>query len=526
MIVGVRKNVPFVVKAVPESKIEGKWLSGQIIETIQSLHEIGFHVRAVISDNHPSNVSAFNELFSKYGSESHENVILHHSTSGWRTYLFYDSVHLLKNVRNNLLNSRQFIFPEFHFSDFISLPAGKISWKLLHSVFDEDEKLQANLRKAYKLPYKVLHPGDNKQSVPLALAIFDPTTSAAIESYFPESNAAAQFLRLINLWWTISNSKQQFNMNFHRGDAAKANDCKPTFLQKLADWFSEWKTQQPANTEKFTLSKQTTSALVTTLRCTATLIEDLLQEGYAYVLTARFQTDPLERQFSKYRQMSGGWFLVGLREATNNERILALKSLLKESISFWQENIRPDSSKDVALLYFNQNLKNISSEIESCCLDQNSTEVAAVVSGYFAKKMIKRTSCLDCRSCLIYNTENQSASECFEYLSTLSRGALTQPATDLTHYVSKSFAMLELCEYIIRQSDLHERVAAENALKFNDLPQSFLCDNHLENIKFINRTICNVFFNNTQKLVNSQVRREVVQQFKERQRKRRHTWLE
>ena len=124
----------------------------------------------------------------------------------------------------------------------------------------------------------------------------------------------------------------------------------------MADWFSEWKTLQPAYTEKFILSKQTTSALVTTLRCTATLIEDLLEEGYAYVLTARFHTDPLERQFSKYRQMSGR-FLVGLRGATNNEQILALKSLLKESISFWQENIRPDSSKDLALLYFNQNLK-------------------------------------------------------------------------------------------------------------------------------------------------------------------------
>ena len=61
MIVGVWKNVPFVVKAVPESKIEGKWLSGQTIETIQSLHEIGFHGQAAISDNHPSNVFAFNE---------------------------------------------------------------------------------------------------------------------------------------------------------------------------------------------------------------------------------------------------------------------------------------------------------------------------------------------------------------------------------------------------------------------------------------------------------------------------------
>ena len=115
MIVVVRKNVLFVVKAVPESKIEGKWLSGQIIESIQSLHEIGFHLRALISDNYSSNVSAFSKLFSKYGSESHENVILHHSTSDRRTYLFYESVHLLKNVRNNLLNSRRFIFPEFHF---------------------------------------------------------------------------------------------------------------------------------------------------------------------------------------------------------------------------------------------------------------------------------------------------------------------------------------------------------------------------------------------------------------------------
>ena len=83
--------------------------------------------------------------------------------------------------------------------------------------------------------------------------------------------------------------------------------------------------------------------------------------------------------------------------------------------------------------------------------------------------------------------------------------------------------MLDLCKYIIRQSDLHERVAAENVTKFNDLPQSFLSDNRLESIYFINRKICNIFFNNTIKLVYSQVRKEVVQQFKERQRKQRHT---
>ena len=52
------------------------------------------------------------------------------------------------------------------------------------------------------------------------------------------------------------------------------------------------------------------------------LIEDLLSEGYEYVLTSRFQSDPLERRFSQYHQMSGGRFLVGLREVNSSEKNL------------------------------------------------------------------------------------------------------------------------------------------------------------------------------------------------------------
>ena len=69
------------------------------------------------------------------------------------------------------------------------------------------------------------------------------------------------------------------------------------------------------------------------------LIEDLLKEGYEYVLTARFQSDPLERHFSKYRQMNGGNFLVSLREVNNSEKILKLRSLIKEDIDIFEEDI-------------------------------------------------------------------------------------------------------------------------------------------------------------------------------------------
>ena len=122
---------------------------------------------------------------------------------------------------------------------------------------------------------------------------------------------------------------------------------------------------------------------------------------------------------------------------------------------------------------------------------------------------------------LTFSSDREPDPKTFDYILKLSRGGLTLPAGDLTHYVCKSFAMLELCEPIIRKADMPERVAAEYALKLNDV-WSFLCDNRTEAIKFINRVICNVFFNNGQKLANSQGRKE---QFKQRQRKRQRTML-
>ena len=60
----------------------------------------------------------------------------------------------------------------------------------------------------------------------------------------------------------------------------------------------------------------------------------------------------------------------------------------------------------------------------------------------------------------------------------LSRKGLTIPSVDLTHYVSKSFAMLELSENIFRRIEVPERIAAEHVLTLNDAVLSFLCDEH------------------------------------------------
>ena len=135
-------------------------MADEIGSVITSIHESGFQVRAVVADNHATNVNAYQRLMKSYGPEGKPNTIIHPSANT-TIYLFYDAVHLVKNIRNNLLNARRFIFPPFKFHKFfddIDVPSGEIRWKLLHDIHDCDKILPANLRKAPKLTYKTLHP--------------------------------------------------------------------------------------------------------------------------------------------------------------------------------------------------------------------------------------------------------------------------------------------------------------------------------------------------------------------------------
>ena len=89
---------------------------------------------------------------------------------------------------------------------------------------------------------------------------------------------------------------------------------------------------------------------MTTLRCIAHLTDDLLNENYDYIYTSRFQSDPIECHFSKYRQMSGGRFLVSLREVNNSEKIMSLNSIIKADLNFWEENIYAENTIDSVTL--------------------------------------------------------------------------------------------------------------------------------------------------------------------------------
>ena len=512
MIQGLKHTVPLVVKASPEVSVSGQWLASNLSDCIESFGNAGFNVRGIVTDNHSANVSAFNHLQKMFPSSSGDVLCMQHPQNASKTYLFFDTVHLVKNICYNLLNASKFVFPAFSFSledqVLASSESGHIRWRDFQDIF-EDAKHKANLRMAPKLTPCSFHPGNNKQNIGLALAIFHETTIAACKSYFPQRKDVIAFLSLLNSWWIMVNSKQRFHCNT-LGNAVVLGDDKVEFFFALADWFKNWSDTAGST---FCLSKQTSFALVATLRAQARLMNDLLNEEYAFVLTARLQSDPIERRFAQYRLMNGGRFLVSLNEVFHTEKILLCRSLIKEKINFWKEpDLASNSSLNVDLL--NCLLDKKSVEFSEALLSPESEEIFFFIAGYIAKKIKEKSGCKLCNDQSSGSTVRKES-----YFDLLTRGGLTIPSAALAHYVANCFAILDLAETSILQQcpNIPRRIGAKVILARLCNNASFSCDAHSTwGSKLVQNVVINIFFNNKQKIVTSSIRNEAVKTFKKR----------
>ena len=73
----------------------------------------------------------------------------------------------------------------------------------------------------------------------------------------------------------------------------------------------------------------------------------------------------------------------------NSERILSCRSLIKENINFWEENI--DSDAEESLDSINDLFDERADEIMEAVLDDDAREVATTISVYVAKRFLSGT---------------------------------------------------------------------------------------------------------------------------------------
>ena len=139
-------------------------------------------------------------------------------------------------------------------------------------------------------------------------------SNAVTLHYFSCAQDAADVPNLFNTWWVISNSEARFKAStglkmlqfwvtasWHYFKWL-LNGCRSGRIRSyLIVRNSLYQVRQAALIQ----TAKCQAALIQTAKCQAALIEDLLSEGYSYVLTASLQSDPLERRYGQYRQMSG-----------------------------------------------------------------------------------------------------------------------------------------------------------------------------------------------------------------------------
>ena len=75
MIIGLKENVPYAVKAAPVTFTNSELLKDELLNCLEFLITVGFNVRAVICDNHAANVSVFTKLILQFG-EGNESLFI------------------------------------------------------------------------------------------------------------------------------------------------------------------------------------------------------------------------------------------------------------------------------------------------------------------------------------------------------------------------------------------------------------------------------------------------------------------
>lgn len=221
-----------------------------------------------------------------------------------KLFLLYDMPHLVKSIRNNLLNGN------FQIGDKI------ISLKDVYKAYEIDKKNSA--RAMCKITPAHLAPNPfQKMCCKLAIQLLSKSVSAAIRTCITtrelKSNTAidtAMFIEMVNNMFDSCNSKNLYDPNFNRRPMSEQNS---SIFKNLSKARSEFKNAiKICNNNQKTSIPPCFSGVVWTITAMLELYEsekkNLLNfrpDKDFFIMTNRLTQDALENLFSIIRQKNG-----------------------------------------------------------------------------------------------------------------------------------------------------------------------------------------------------------------------------
>lgn len=176
-----------------------------------------------------------------------------------------------------------------------------------------------------------------------------------------------------------------------------------------------------------------------------------------YLLLGKFQTDPLEKRFGCYRQLSGANYHISLQQLLESEKKIRIKNLLffSSKYNFKIEDLTLPSDRD----FKDNEIEKLDAkllEVSAANLDFSlPSEIAGLVlyiAGYASHSTANKKCCIDCTAKLINDDDiihYEFEKEC-SFINECNRGRLKKPtrlSAELTILCYRVFQIVISSEY-------------------------------------------------------------------------------
>ena len=442
-------------------------------------------LKVIISDGNRINQS----FFKKFETVENKPWI---SLGG--SYLLYDFVHLMKNIRNLWLTEKTGTFDFPH--------DGKIlvaKWQDLCDLY-KDESKYTKLLKMLNLTEVSVYPKPiERQRVSTCLYVFSEKTATALELYGKRHGldvlGTVIFIRKVVKWSTILNVKNR-GIDVRKRQPLQAvisdpEDPRLYFLLEFGKMCLNMRGKQGKRVKQ--LSKDTADAVHHTCCGIVELAKNLLtEEGFDYVCLGELSTDRLEKASGKLRQDSGGAYFINAQQVSEKLRLSQAKLHLKQNCEL---NISNESVKhmcndcDYVLNAEASDAFDNLSDLETSVPDETKSNLVHI-AGYVTRKSSNESEIED-----TYHYFEKYG----EYSASLDRGGLNTPGDVVCQWTIFGLIIFDSIKYSVCRTSLTRTLLHISDAHGFDIQQAHCF------------TLANIFLNNLCKASNPLLRKEVKQ---------------
>ncbi|XP_043287495.1 uncharacterized protein [Venturia canescens] len=270
--------------------VKGDVLAKLIVKAIVLLENAGAKIHGVVTDGASTNRKFWSEMGISGQRKNLQNSFEHPVDERRRVFVFSDTPHLVKTIRNRLYGKKILQMDPTE---------SPIKWDDIEMLHKKDKELagpgQVLMCPKLSSNHFALN-NASKMRVRLAVQVFSNTVACGLrffQQYVPElkdCEGTAAFCEWINQMFDALNRKDDIEgMQPGNTDFKILEDS----IRKLDEW--EEKVEKGLLSKDLFLTPQTAEGLRVTLKSTLDIVTYLTNEcGFPYVLTGRINQDPLE----------------------------------------------------------------------------------------------------------------------------------------------------------------------------------------------------------------------------------------